>query len=393
MLPADPLLFDPDDLRASPADHSLVIRSTPGRPLGKEERAFNRALAKLQTLSHALDDEKRRLDRLLAFHAAEIRPRTDQSIALRDDLLRTLAPFLDDRRLTKAQHRVLRRILVDQLEDVLTHLENPDADLQALFERLHDVSYAQAVQNDLQEVQAGMAAIFDELGLDVEVPELRADMTEEDAAAAAAQLADELRRAEESYDAKRQKPRHGKTARAAEERARRQEQLRKDSIGAVYRRLAKELHPDLERDPAERERKSRVMQDVTAANARGDLHALLRLELEWLGRASADAARMSGDRLRAYTELLKQQATELSHEVQSLHLHQRYAGLIVKGPFDFPMIVDGPREVERLDTIIAQLRSALERLSSRDALDEVRGAIREYRDSEKQRTYAGRRRR
>ena len=393
MLPTDPLLFDPDDLRASPADRSLAIRSTPGRALGKEERAFNRALARLQALNRALDEEKRRLDRLLVFHAAEIRPRTDQAVALRVGLVRALAPFLDDRRLTKAQHRVLRRILVEQLDDVLTHLEKPDPDLQALFERLHDVSYAQAVQDDMKEAQAGMAAIFDELGLDVEVPELRADMTEEDAAAAAAQLADELRRAEESRDAAKQKPRHEKAARAAEERARRHEQLRKDSLGAVYRRLVKELHPDLEPDPAERERKSRVMQDITAAHTRGDLHALLQLELEWLDPAASDAARLSRDKLRAYTELLKQQATELEAEVQSLRLHPRYAPLVVDGPFGLPMVIDGPRELERLDAVIEQIRVALERLSSRDALEEVRGAIREYRDSEKRQTLAGRRRR
>jgi len=115
--------------------------------------------------------------------------------------VRALAPFLDDRRLTKAQRRVLRRILVEQLDEVLTHLvEEPDFDLQALFERLHDVGYAQALQDD-RLAQAGMAAIFDELGLDVDVPELRPDMTEEDAAAAAAQLAHELRRAEDSREA------------------------------------------------------------------------------------------------------------------------------------------------------------------------------------------------
>jgi hypothetical protein len=128
-----------------------------------------------------------------------------------------------------------------------------------------------------------MAAIFDELGLDVEVPELRADMTEEDAAAAAAQFAHDLRHAEESREAAKPNPRHERTARAAEERPRRHEQLRKDSLGAVYRRLVKELHPDLERDPAEREKKSRVMQEITAAHALGNLHALLQLELEWLG--------------------------------------------------------------------------------------------------------------
>lgn len=81
------------------------------------------------------------------------------------------------------------------------------------------------------------------------MPALGADMTEEDAASAAAQLAHELRRAKESRAAK-PNPRREKPARAAEERARRHEQLRKDSVGGVYRRLAKELHPDLERDPA-----------------------------------------------------------------------------------------------------------------------------------------------
>ena len=387
MLPTEPSLFGPDDL-PPPPDRSLVIRSTHGRPLSKEERAFNRALARLQALSRALEEEKRRLDRLLVFHAAEIRPRTDRAVALRVGLVRALAPFLDDRRLTKGQHKVLRRILVDQLDDVLTHVEQPDLDLQALFERLHDLSYAQAVQDDIEEAQAGMAAIFDELGLDVEVPELRADMTEEDAAAAAAQLAHELRLAEETRDAATQRPRHEKTARAAEERARRHEQLRKNSLGAVYRRLAKELHPDFERDPGEREKKSRIMQEITAAYAKGDLHALLQLELEWLG-PSGDAARLSLEKLRAYTELLKEQATELAEERQSLRLHPRYAVLIVEGPFGLPVVIDGPREVQRLDTINARVRAALERLSSRDALEEVRSAIREYRDSEKRQRLAG----
>ena len=288
---------------------------------------------------------------------------------------------------------MLRRILIEQLDDVLTHLvEKPDPDLQALFERLHDVSYAQAVQDDIEEAQAGMAAIFDELGLDVEVPELHADMTEEDAAAAAAQLAHELRRAEESRDAATQKPRHETTARAAEERARRHEMLRKDSLGAVYRRLAKELHPDLERDPAERERKSRVMQDVTAVYTRGDLHGLLQLEVEWLVPASGDAARLSGDKLRAYTAILKEQATELEAEMQLLRLQPRYAALIVEGPFGAPMVIDGPREVERLDGMIAQIDAALQRLSSNQALTEIRGAIQEYRDSERRQALARRRR-
>jgi hypothetical protein len=161
----------------------------------------------------------------------------------------------------------------------------------------------------------------------------------------------------------------------------------------VYRRLVKELHPDLEPDPAERERKSRVMQDITAAYTRGDLHALLRLEVEWLDPAGGNVARLSREKLRAYTEFLKQQATELESEIQLLRIHPRYAPLVVDGPFGLPMVIDAPAEVERLDAAIEHIRSALERLSSNEALQEIRGAIREYRDSEKRQTPAGRRHR
>lgn len=388
-----PLLFGADDLPASSTDRSLAIRPAPGRPLGKEERAFNRALAKLEALSGALDEEKRRLDRLLVFHAAEIRPRTERAVALRAGLVRALAPFLDNRRLANAQRHVLKRILVEQLDDLLTHLDGkPDPDLQALFERLHGISYAQALDNDMKLAQAGMAAIFDELGLDVELPELRPDMNEEDAAAAAAQLADEFRRAAESHEAETARPRRGKAARAAEDRALRHEQLRKNSLSTVYRRLVKELHPDLERDAAERERKSRVMQDITAAYSRGDLRVLLQLEVEWLVPAHDDAFRLSGDKLRAYTALLKEQATELAAEMQALPLHPRYAPIIVEGPFGISTVVDGPQEVERLDAVIERIDAGLQRLSSDEALENVRDAIREYRDASKRGSRKGRRR-
>lgn len=79
--------------------------------------------------------------------------------------------------------------------------------------------------------------------------------------------------------------------------------------------------------------------------------------------------------MRAYTEFLKHQATEREVETQMVRLHSQYPALVVDGPFGLPMVIDGPGEVERLDTVMEQLRSALERLSSNEALKEVRGAI------------------
>jgi hypothetical protein len=309
-MPTEPWLFDPDDVPAPPRERSLSIWPGPERPLSKEERAFNRALARVQTLSRTLDEEKVRLNRLLVFHAAEIAPRREQVVTRRTGLVRSLVPFLDDRRVTKGQRRVLTTILAEQLDEVLPHVEKLDADLQALFERIHEVSYADAVQSEVEDARAEMAAVFDALGLDVDVPELRADMTPEDVAAVAARLAEDLNRAGEQQSKAAEGHRATKQQLKEAERMRLYEEQRKDSLGAVYRRLVKQMHPDLEPDPRERETKSRVMQDITAAYGRNDLRTLLQLELEWLGAAGADAARLSDDKLRAYTAVLKEQAAE-----------------------------------------------------------------------------------
>jgi hypothetical protein len=388
-MPTDPRLFELDDLPSASRGRSLAIRPGSERPLSKDERAFNRALARVQALGRALDEERDRLDRLLVFHAAEIAPRREQAVARRTALVRALAPFLDDRRVTKGQRRVLQQILVEQLDEVLPHLEVPDEDLQALFERIHEVSYADVVQGEVEDARADMAAMFEALGLDVDVPELRADMTPEDLAAVAARLSEGLHRAGEQSSRADEGRRATKRQLKEAERARQYDEQKKDSLGAVYRRLVKQMHPDLEPDPGERERKSRVMQDITAAYGRNDLRMLLQLELEWLGDGGADAARLSDDKLRAYTAVLKQQAAELQSEVQSLRLHPRYAPILSESPWGFPVLLDGPHELQRLEAVLEQLDAAVGRLRSGDALQEVRGAIREYQAAQKRRRAAG----
>ena len=379
MRSVEPLLFDPDELPPKPFNGSLVIRPTRERPLSKEERAFNRAVAKVQALRARFDEEKRRLDRALVFQATELRRRLEHVAALRTALVRGLAPLLDDRRLKPAQKKTLGAILKEQLEEIFTHVHSPDTDLRALFERLHGISYAEALQGELEDARSGMAAIFDELGVNVDVPELHPDMSEEDLAAAAARLADEMRRAEEHRASQPASHRKTKQEQREEQRARRFEQLRKDHIGAVYKRLAKVLHPDLEADPVEREKKTRAMQQVTAAYARTDLHALLCLELEWIEGAGREAAPLGAEKLRAHVELLKEQASQIEAECYELRFHPRYAPLVADGPLGLPILIDGPREAARLDDLIESLRINVERLGSDGVINVIRETLRVYR--------------
>jgi integrase-like protein len=189
--------------------------------------------------------------------------RVERVTALRTALVRGFAPFLQDPRLKPAQKRMLRAILKEQLDEIFRHVRCPDAELKALFERLHGIGYADAVQGELEEARSGMAAMFDELGVTVDVPELHPDMSDEDLAAVAARLAEGMRHAEEQRTSQAASHRMTKRERREAERARRFEQLRKNNVGAVYKRLVKVLHPDLEADSVEREKKSRAMQEVT----------------------------------------------------------------------------------------------------------------------------------
>ena len=374
----------PETIAARPTVLALALSARDGRPLSKRERALNRLIAKVQALRTRFEDEKRRLDDWLVLHAAHIPSRVERVTTLRKEILRTFAAFLDDRRLNRSDRTMLSRILSNQLDEILVHDELPDPDVQALFERLNGVTWANAVQQGIDAARTQMTEMFADLGLEIEVPDLRPGMSSDDVSAEAAKVAAELHRLSQAQEpASRPERRHTKRQAKAEERLRKTEQARKISVGAVYKRLVKTLHPDLEPDRVLRDRKSALMQEVTVAYAQHDMHTLLRLELEWIGTAPTDAARLSDETMSAYVDALEQQVRELQMECDTLMFHPRYAPIIVEDDLGFPALMNVPAEVQRLDLIIETLSGACERIAEGLGWQELRGMIREAREAER----------
>jgi hypothetical protein len=377
-MPTTPSLFD-DDPMAAPAGASLVRRP---HAFGTSKKGKNvaRLLAQLESLREAFAREKRRLDDALIVHAAQVRPRLDRVAALRTDVVRAIAGYLDARVLKKADVRLLKALLTEQVDEILAHVQTPPPDITALFERLHGVGFDEMVQESLDEARAEMADIFDELGLDMDVPDLRVDMTEEDMAASAARMAGRLRELHEAQAAQPCGRRKSKRELKAEAREAERERARKISLGGVYKRLVKALHPDREPDPVARERKSALMQQVTTAYAQHDFHTLLRLELECLDGEGSDAERRTDETLNAYAAVLREQIARLRDETMDLPLHPRYVELVQEGPYGLVRVVDVAAEVQRLDAVIEALTAGLERLSDPgQALQEVRDVLEDYR--------------
>jgi hypothetical protein len=156
-------------------------------------------------------------------------------------------------------------------------------------------------------------------------------------------------------------------ARRVREDAERREQARKRGISVIYKQLAKALHPDLEQDAAMRERKHALMQELTKAYREGDLHTLLRLELEWLKCEEGDLAKLGDEQLGIYCELLEEQIEGLQAEVRDVVLRPGFSAML---RFMNPMN-GGPTDVE---SILLSIRRTSESLKGlRDALDGPQG--------------------
>ena len=110
-------------------------------------------------------------------------------------------------------------------------------------------------------------------------------MTPDMVAAKAAEIAEAIRQKaaqEEHSSRQRLQRRRSKNHLQREERAKQAEEARYKSIASIHKQLARVLHPDLEQDEDRKLLKVRLMQNLRRPITIGDLHTLLRTELEWI---------------------------------------------------------------------------------------------------------------
>jgi hypothetical protein len=89
------------------------------------------------------------------------------------------------------------------------------------------------------------------------------------------------------------------------------------SLREVYRRLVSLLHPDREPDAAERLRKTALMVEANAANAKQDLLALLQIQWRVLAQNADAISQIADAKLRQFNLMLDKQLTTLERELST----------------------------------------------------------------------------
>ncbi|MEJ7804737.1 MAG: hypothetical protein WKG03_02290 [Telluria sp.] len=97
------------------------------------------------------------------------------------------------------------------------------------------------------------------------------------------------------------------------------------SVREIFRKLASALHPDREVDPAERTRKTGLMQRANVAYAANDLLGLLELQFEVDQIDASKLDTLGEERIKQYNKVLTKQVAQVRREIDELEHWLEYA--------------------------------------------------------------------
>ena len=307
-------------MRKSAAKTVSIATHADQATLSKGQKAFNALIKQIETKRGRLAAWESAMPPYHQKYLSDWVPLLETSSDLRTKLVVCLDGAYDQKGFTKTERRTLADIITE-LAGELVAARN-DAQMKRIYNRYSQSDYDSEEAANLKGVQDMLEDV-----LGVELGE-EMDLSSPDEFFARAQEKIQERQAE--FDAERQahQDRSSKRTQSAKQlaqEARQQTQQRQlsQSIREVYRKLVSALHPDRETDPAERDRKTALMQRVNQAYDKNNLLQLLKLQLELEHIDQFALNNIGADRLKHYNTILKDQLADLDLEIQHVEVQFR----------------------------------------------------------------------
>ncbi len=311
-------LFEEIPAEALDLSSSIVrIEAEDADELSPHQKRFNTLVRKIERLRRDIDERTRVYNEILRHWAVHLAPIQTELAELQIRFAFALEAKAAGFKLGIRQRESVGGVIVGLLDDAFSQIP-PAKEAQDLFSRWSVVSFDEELEQQKSELAEVLGdAIRGDLGIDIDEETLRKGPE-----AIQAAIEEALRGGGPDRNERRRKS--TKKQREKDERARLAEEGSKKILHSLYLSLVKMLHPDTELDESSKEKKEGLMKEVTAAYGAGDLHTLLRIEMEWLDRESPGLARLAEDKLAAYLSALKDQVRELENELAFLSSSERF---------------------------------------------------------------------
>ncbi len=290
-----------------------VIGKAKEKILTKNEAEFNKKIKRIESLKKEIGKIKEQLEYARLLVVSDLFPLMGTVKEKQKKYIHLLDTAFESGFFKKKDAETLMEHILELCEHVLSKPEYEDSEQIAEDEAITEIQkkYEALLYTEEENEMIDGAAkemMSKMLGIDIDLDELRKDPSAYFEKKQQELEQEQIAFAEKQANRKKSKKQIEKEEKLAEEK----KVLTKD-IRTIYTSLAKELHPDLEQDEQERQRKTEMMKRVTAAYEANDLFELLRLQLEY----QIQHERIDGlveEQLKRYNQLLQEQIKELEHE-------------------------------------------------------------------------------
>ncbi len=323
-VPFQPTVFD-----AKPPTAPLrIVPQQDQQNLSKGQKLFNTLVRKIEASRHDLAQWQAMMDTYRQKVASDYLPLLEKFKGFQADMALALDRALERHKLAQSERRFVAELICDIAHPLV--VESDDPVMKALYDKHSEMGFdaeEAAAAKGMQDVMSRAFGIDLDEDADVSTPQDVMEQVRLQLEKARLEAAEQQGEAQDGArdQGQAQRSERKKTAKqqAREDKQKADLLQTSQSIREVYRKLASALHPDRESDPAERIRKTGLMQRVNQAYDKKDLLLLLELQLELEHIDAASIANLSEDRLKHFNKILKEQLAELEQEIAYLEQPMR----------------------------------------------------------------------
>lgn len=289
---------------AATGSGALQLAAGKDARLSPTQQRFNRLLSRIEKLKGQRAELETLAEAYRPQYSATLTPLEDSKQDLMHSMVHKLDEHMQGKGLTAAQKRIGAEILCDLTEALAA---SGDETMQVLHDKYSPRSLRDKEKDSIADMRDVMEHMLGQpLKSDESLDSFEAMMK------AVTQHMEETMGAGQSQ---RNASKASKKSTPAQRKAAQRQEDADTVLRKVFRQLASALHPDRERDPAEKQRKTALMSEANVAYGRQDLVGMLQIQMRIEQTGPQYLAQLAEEKIEAMSLLLKQQATELEHDL------------------------------------------------------------------------------